>query len=173
MKVRVAVTGILLFILGLAVGVAFAKRIELSAYKDKPKKEAAKALLEEAKKQAGKGSWERIAVGRIYYLGGMKKEGQEIFDAILSRKPESSDLFRIARVYYEAGEWNRARELFDKYVAKHPKDDKGLAEVGAYYLLKGDRARAEELFDRSFRLEEEVWSTVNAAGAYLGIPPQP
>ncbi|HUP45576.1 MAG TPA: tetratricopeptide repeat protein [Thermoanaerobaculia bacterium] len=173
MRVRIAVTGILLFVLGLAVGVAFAKKIELTAYKDKPKKEAAKALLVEAERQAGKGSWERIAVGRIYYLGGMKKEGQEIFDSVLSRKPASSDLFRIARVYYEANEWSRSKELFEKYLAKHPKDDKGLAEVGAYYLLKGDRAKAEELFERSFRLEEEVWSTVNAAGAYLGVPPQP
>ena len=68
---------------------------------------------------------------------------------------------------------DRAKELFDQYIAKHPKDDKGLSEVGAYYLLKGDRAKAEELFDKSFRLEEEVWSTVNAAGAYLGLPPQP
>ena len=82
MRLRVAVTGILLFVLGLAVGVTFAKRIDLSVYKDKPKKEAAKALLEEARKQAGKGSWERIAVGRVYYLGGMKTEGQAIFDAV-------------------------------------------------------------------------------------------
>ena len=173
MRLRIAFSGVLLFVLGLAAGVAFAKRIDLGVYRGKPHKEAAKALLVEAERQAGKGSWERIAVGRVYYLGGMKKEGQAIFDSVLSRKPESSDRFRIARVYYEAGEWKRAKELFDQYVARHPKDDKGLAEVGAYYLLQKEREKAEELFDRSFRLEEEVWSTVNAAGAYLGIPPQP
>ena len=171
MRLRVALTGALLFVLGLAVGVAFAKRIDAAAYKNKSKKEAATALLEEAKRQAGKGSWERIAVGRVYYLGGMKKEGQEIFDSI--RKPESSDMFRMARVYYEAGEWDRAKKIFDDYLAKNGKDDKALAEVGAYYLLKGDRAKAEELFERSFRLEDELWSTVNAAGAYLGVPPHP
>ena len=172
MKLRIGVTAVLLFVLGLAVGVAFAKRIDTSAYKDKSKKEAAKSLLEEAKRQAGKGSWERIAVGRVYYLGGMKKEGQEIFDSVLAKRPEQSDIFRIARVYFEAGEWPRAKELFDQYVSKNKKDDKGLAEVGAYYLLKGDRAKAEELFDQSFRLEDELWATVNAAGAYLGVPPQ-
>ena len=172
MRLRIVVTVILLFVLGLAVGVVLAKRIDTSAYKDKAKKEAARALLEEAKRQAGKGSWERIAVGRVYYLGGMKKEGQEIFDSILAKKPEQSDIFRIARVYFEAGEWPRAKEMFEEYVAKNPKDDKGLAEVGAYYLLKGERAKAEELFDKSFRQQDELWSTVNAAGAYLGIPPQ-
>lgn len=172
MKSRIAVAGVPLLVLGLAVGVAFAKRIDLYVYKDKAKKEAARALLEEAKRQAGKGSWERIAVGRVYYLGGMKKEGQEIFDSILARKPEQSDIFRIARVYFEAGEWPRAKEMFEEYVRKNPKDDKGLAEVGAYYLLKGERAKAEELFDKSFRQEEELWSTVNAAGAYLGVSPQ-
>lgn len=172
MNMRAVVTAVMIFVLGLAAGVAYAKRIETSAYKGKSKKEAALALLQEAKRQAGKGSWERIAVGRIYYLSGMKKEGQEIFDSVLSRKPEASDLFRIARVYYQANEWTRAKELFEQYVAKSPKDDKGLAEIGAYYLLKGDRARAEELFEKSFRLEDELWATVNAAGAYVGIPPE-
>lgn len=102
----------------------------------------------------------------------MKAEGQEIFDSIL-KKPDSSDVFRIARVYYEAGEWAKANEMFDRYLRSNAKDDKALAEVGAYYMLKGDRATAEDLFDRSFRLESEVWSTVNAAGSYLGIQPQP
>jgi Leu/Phe-tRNA-protein transferase len=42
--------------------------------------------------------------------------------------------------------------------------------VGAYYNLHGDRAKAEELFDRSFaQASVEVWHTVNLAGSYLGV----
>ena len=55
----------------LAAQAAFAaQKIAPSQYHDKDKQEAARALLEVAKVQAGKGSWERIAIGRIYYLGG-------------------------------------------------------------------------------------------------------
>ncbi|MFP5247459.1 MAG: tetratricopeptide repeat protein, partial [Thermoanaerobaculia bacterium] len=90
----------------------------------------------------------------------------------LNKGPESSDYFRVARVYREAGEWAKAKELFDKYLKDNPKDDKGLAEVGAYYLMNGDRETAEQLFERSFKLESEMWSTVSAAAAYLGVEPQ-
>ena len=31
-----------------------------------------------------------------------------------------------------------------------------MAEIGAYYLLLGDRATAETLFDRSFKREDEL-----------------
>jgi tetratricopeptide (TPR) repeat protein len=171
MKTRLTILALLLFVFGVAVGYA-AKKADPSAYRSKSKQEAARALLEVAKVQAGKGSWERIAVGRVYYLGGMKSDGQAIFDTIMARKPESSDLFRIARVYREAGEWSKAKELFDRYVKANPKDDKGLAEVGAYYLMNGDRAGAEDLFDKSFKLESELWATVAAAGSYVGVAPQ-
>jgi tetratricopeptide (TPR) repeat protein len=172
MKVRLSILAAVLFVLGVAVGYAGARRVEPSVYRSKSKEDAAKALLEEARTQAGGGSWERIAVGRVYYLGGMKPEGQAIFDQVLSKGAESSDYFRVARVYCEAHEWPKAKEMFDKYVKQNPKDDKGLAEVGAYYLLNGDRDTAEQLFERSFKLESELWSTVNAAAAYLGVEPQ-
>ncbi|MEA2570300.1 MAG: hypothetical protein QOI24_2301 [Acidobacteriota bacterium] len=172
MKVRHVVIATLLFVLGVAIGYAGSRKVDASSYRSKSKQEAARALLEQARQQAGKGSWERIAVGRVYYLGGMKSEGQAIFDEVLSRKPESSDIFRVARVYREAGEWPKAKALFDQYVKDNPKDDKGLAEVGSYYMLNGDRAGAEELFDRSFKLEAEMWATVSAAGSYLGVAPQ-
>lgn len=172
MKHRLTLIAVLSFVLGVSAGYAKGNKVESSAFKGKSKQEAAKALLEVAKVQAGKGSWERIAVGRVYYLGGMKAEGQAIFDDILSRKHESSDTFRIARVYREAGEWPKAKAMFDDYAKQNPKDDKGLAEIGSYYLLNGDRAGAEELFSRSFGLESELWNTVSAAGAYLGIAPQ-
>lgn len=171
MKVRLAVIATLLFVFGVAVGYA-ARRVVPADYQGKSKEDAGKALLEQARAQAGRGSWERIAVGRVYYLAGMKAEGQAIFDEVLSKKPESSDFFRVARVYREAGEWPKAKELFDKYLEKNPNDDKGLAEVGAYYLMNGDREKAEQLFQRSFKLESEMWSTVSAAAGYLGVEPQ-
>jgi tetratricopeptide (TPR) repeat protein len=159
MKMRSLLLALLLFVFGVTVGFA-ARRIVPADYQGKSKEEA------------GKGSWERIAVVRVYYLAGMKSEGQAIFDKVLGKGAESSDFFRVARVYREAGEWAKAKELFDKYVEKNPGDDKGLAEVGAYYLMNGDRETAEKLFERSFKAESEMWSTVSAASAYLGVEPQ-
>lgn len=148
-------------------------RADASMYHGKDAADAGRALLDIALKQAGKGSWERIGVGRAYYLGGYKAEGQAIFDALLNGKHEDSDVYRIARVYQEAGEWERAKPLFDRYLASNPNDEKGLAEVGAYYLLHGDRAHAEQLFDRSFQVSpDELWATLAAADAYLGVKPE-
>lgn len=174
MKLRSISVAVLLFVSGTTVAFAAQKAATLpSQYRDKDKQQAARALLEVAKIQAGKGSWERIAVGRIYYLGGSKPEGQAIFDDMLAKDPEASDLFRIARIYREAGEWEQAKALFERALHENPDDSKGLAEVGTYYALRGDRAAAEALFDRSFNLEkDDVWSTVAAAGGYLGVPPQ-
>lgn len=171
MKVRLIAITTLLFVFGAGAGHA-AKRVDPPAYGAMTQPEAAKALLQHALIQAERGSWERIAVGRVYYLGGMKNEGQAIFDGVLSTDPDPSDLFRVARVYREAGEWPRAKVLFDQAIVLNPKDEKGLAEVGAYYLASGDRATAEALFDRSFKLAPEIWATVSAAGGYLGVDPQ-
>lgn len=174
MQRKLALTFAFVFTFGVAAGaVAARKGIDSSLYRSKSKKEAAEALLVVAKQQAGKGSWEQIAVGRIYYLGGMKAEGQAIFDAVTAKKPESSDWFRIGRVYREAGDWPKAQEAFDKALKMEPNDAKWLAEVGAYYLQKGDRAKAEEMFDRSFKAQDdEVWSTTAMAAGYLGVDPQ-
>ena len=172
MKLRSMVLTVVVFVVGVAVGFA-ARRIDPSTYRGKSNQEAAKALLDVAKQQAGKGSWERIGVGRVYYLGGMKAEGQAIFDSVTSKKPEAGDWFRLGRVYYQAGEWEKAQAAFDKALKMEPNNEKDLAEVGAYYMLKGDRAKAEEYFDRSFRAESgEVWATVSMAGSYLGVQPQ-
>jgi tetratricopeptide (TPR) repeat protein len=149
-----------------------AQKTPPSQYHGKDKQEAARALLETAKIQADGGSWERIAIGRIYYLSGSKPEGQAIFDDVLAHKPEAGDLFRIARVYREAGDWEQAKALFERALREEPDDSKGMAEVGSHYLMRGDRAAAEALFDRSFKLESDVWSTVAAAGSYLGVAPQ-
>lgn len=160
-----------LFCAGLGIGYA-APQKGSGLYRNSSMESAARALLALAWREADDGSWERIAVGRLYYLGGNKTNGEAIFDAILADDHDPSDEYRIARVYREAGEWNKAKPLFDRYLAESPDDEKGLAEVGAYYLLNGDRATAENLFDRSFASAEEVWATIAVAGAYLGVAPQ-
>jgi tetratricopeptide (TPR) repeat protein len=161
-----------LFVAGAGAGIAATKINNHAAYHDRAPHDAATALLEAGWLQAGKGSWERIAVGRVYYLGGEKAKGQAIFDAVLEDDPEHSDEMRIAEVYAEAGEWDRAKPLFDSSLRGKDMDETDLATIGAYYMLNGDRARAEQLFDRSFADKAEVWATVTAAGSYLGIKPQ-
>jgi tetratricopeptide (TPR) repeat protein len=139
----------------------------------KSKEEAAAALLTEAERLAGDGSWERIAVGRVYYLSGNKERGQELFDQVLAHKPEASDLFRLGRIHAEAGELDKAVEMFDRALEKAPKDDSGMVLAGAWHNIKGDRARAEELFQRAFdRSNDSFWHHVGAGGSYLGVPPR-
>lgn len=173
MKIRTAAFAGILFVSGIAVGTA-AQKAAAPAYRDKPQADAAVALLQTAKVLAGKGSWERIAVGRVYYLGGRKAEGQAIFDEVLGNDPDSSDLFRVGRVYREAGEWERAKPLFARYASENPKDETQLAEIGAYHLMNGDRAGAEAMYDRAFKAKAkpEFWALVAAAGGYLNVAPQ-
>jgi tetratricopeptide (TPR) repeat protein len=160
-----------LFVAGIGIGYA-AQKVSPSLFHGKSKEDAARALLDIARVQAGDGSWERIAIARVLYLGGHKAEGQAMLDAMLAAEHEDSDEFRIARLYREAGEWTKAKPLFDRFVANNPKDEKGLAEVGAYYLLNGDRDAAEKLFDRSFAISAENRATDGAAGPYLRDVPQ-
>jgi tetratricopeptide (TPR) repeat protein len=162
-------------IAGVAIGLAASasKKVEPVMYVDRSPKEAALGLLTVALRQAGNGSWENIAVGRVYYLMGDKDEGQAIFDRVIATKVKKDDWMRMGRVYIEAGEWDKAKTAFDKALALDPKDEANLVEVGAYYNLHGDRQTAEELFTRAFRSEpEEIWYTVNAAGSYVGVKPQ-
>jgi tetratricopeptide (TPR) repeat protein len=162
------------FVLGTAAGAYAARKVTVSPglYAGKPPAEAAANLLVAAKALAEKGSWENIAVGRIYYLSGKKPEGQAIFDAVTGAKGEPGDWLRVGRVYYEAGEWDKARPVFDKVVQLKPDDEDWLAEIGAYYLLKGDRAHGEELLTRSFQREPNgVWNALRAAAAYSKVPP--
>ena len=142
--------------------------------REKEAREAATALLEGAWALAENGSWERLAVGRAWYLGGDKAKGQQIFDAVTNdKKVESSDWFRLGRIYAEAGEWDKAKTAFDKSLALSPKDDSGMIEYGAWANLNKERAKAEELFDRAMkRNPREFWHWVNAAGSFLGVPPQ-
>ena len=131
-------------------------------------------LLEGALVLAEDGSWERIAVGRAWYLGGDKAKGQEILDGVTSgKKVEGSDWFRIGRIYAEAGEWPKATAAFDKAMAMNADDDSGSIEYGAFANVNNDRTKAEGLFRSAMQKKpKEFWHWVNAGGSYLGVKPQ-
>lgn len=76
---------------------------------------------------------------------------------ILSRI--GSDWLRIGRIYLEAGEWDKATGAFDKALAASPKDAPWMAEIGGHYNMKGDRAKAEEYFAKSFSIESDELMT--------------
>lgn len=166
------------FSLGLLGGIALAKKskqpIDPALYRGAEPEAAATALLKHARFLAEDGSWENIAVGRVYYLGGKREEGEAILAKYRdAAKPEASDLVRIARVYDEADEWEKARALFERVVALAPEDTDWIAEFGARANLRGDRARAEDLFDRAFALDSRrLGATLDAAGSYLGVGPE-
>src|SRR5262245_56700485 len=125
---RIAIV-VLPFALGCVAGLAaFAAAVRFDpAILNGDSKEVSDRLLKEAETLAGKGSWERIAVGRVHYLAGRKEQGKALFDAVLAGKPEASDYTRIAAVYAMAGEWDRAKELYDKAVALKPGSGRILA----------------------------------------------
>ena len=175
MKVKLVVVATMVVIVSLA-GIADAKKPESAVhlFAGQTAEAAADALAEVALLQAGGGSWERIRVGRVYYLSGQRSRGQAVFDAILADDPEASDWIRIGRIYYQAGDWAEAREMFEKVLEKKPQDADWLAEIGAYFNLQGDRDRAEELFARSFKEEpRNELTSAYAAGSYIGVVPNP
>ena len=171
------VFGLACFVFGAIVQTGLAQKknaFNADVFQGKEPKVAAAALLENALKLAEDGSWERIAVGRAWYLGGDKAKGQQIFDGVTSsKKVEGSDWFRIGRVYAEAGEWPKASEAFDKAMARNADDDSGSIEYGAFANLNNDRAKAEGLFRTAMQKKpKEFWHWVSAGGSYLGVKPQ-
>ena len=175
---RLVTLGFACFIAGALAqaGMAQAKKPTFTPdlIKGKSGSEAAAALLDGALVLAESGSWERIAVGRAWYLGGDKAKGQSILDQVTgSKKVESSDWFRVGRVYAEANEWDKAQAAFDRAVAMSPNDDSGMIEYAALANLHNDRAKAEALFERAFKKNpREFWHWVGAGGSYLGVKPQ-
>lgn len=162
------------FALGCVTGLAaFAAAAKFDpAVLNGDKKEVSARLLKEAETLAGKGSWERIAVGRVHYLAGRKDQGKALFDAVLAGKPEWSDYARIATVYALAGEWDKASDLYDKGIALKPGNGRMLAEAGAWHNLKGDRNKAKELFTASLTADpNDFWDRVTIAASYEGQEP--
>ena len=161
------------FGLGLMLGVAWAKKVvDESLYVGATPEAASSALLALAEEHAGRGSWERIRVARVYFLSGQPARGQAIFDEIIGTKVEASDWVRMGRVYHEVGDWESARGAFEKVIELEPDDEDWMVEIGAFYNLHGDRERAEELFRISF--EDDPTNDRNlatAAGSYVGVEP--
>lgn len=126
MRKRWIVGMVVTFVLGVLAG-AFAKKpgTDPALFAGKPPKEAAAALLTVARAQAEKGSWENIAVGRVYYLSGQKAEGQAIFDSVTSKKSEGGDWIRVGRVYYEAGSGTRRRPFSIRFSKSPPRTRTG------------------------------------------------
>jgi tetratricopeptide (TPR) repeat protein len=176
---RVVVFGLGCFLLGALAqsAAAQARRPAFSAdlFQGKDAKAAAGALLDGALQLAEGGSWERIAVGRAWYLGGDKAKGQQIFDAVTGgKKVAGSDWFRIGRTYSEAGEWDKAQAAFDRALAIDKDDDSGMIEYGALANVSNDRPKAEALFTKALQKKpRDFWHWVGAGGSYLGVRPQP
>ncbi|AXK72911.1 hypothetical protein DWG18_11910 [Lysobacter sp. TY2-98] len=170
----VAVAAAVLLVAGAAQAKGVVVKSETSMYAGKAPDAAAKALLDAAMSQTEGGSWERIGVGRVLYLGGKKSDAQTIFDQVLAGKHDAGDVYRIARVYAEAHDWAKAKPMFDQFLAMGDYDEKELSEIGAYYLLNGDRATAESYFQQAIaRDPKSTWASMRMAGAYLGVEPQP
>jgi catechol-2,3-dioxygenase len=109
------------------------------------------------------------------FNGKTKAEaGRALLDEAKSEaNKKASDWMRIGRIHLEAHEWPKAKEAFDKALSLEPKDAAWLAEIGGYYNLQGDRAKAEEMFTRSLATESgELWYTINMAGSYMGVEPR-
>jgi len=167
-------TVILPAVLGFAAGAAvFAAAMKFDpATLNGDRKEVAARLLKEAETLAGKGTWERIAVGRVHYLAGRKDQGKVIFDTVLAGKPEWTDYARIATVYAMAGEWDKAKDHYDKALALKPMAGRLLAEAGAWHQLKGDKDKAKQLFAASLSADpNDFWDRITIAAALEGQEP--
>jgi tetratricopeptide (TPR) repeat protein len=170
---RIIVVAMAFFVLGsLSSSIGAEKqKVDPATFLGKEPKAAAAALLSVAEAQAGDGSWELIGVGRLYYLSGDKAKGQTFFDKVASKGAKKNDWQRIAKVYMEAGEWDKAEPILQKVLAMDQADDYSQVLLGAFYNLKGQREKAEELFSKSLKKGDSVWSTLNAAGSYIGVQP--
>ena len=174
---RHVIVGLVCLAVGALVqaGFAQAKKPTYSPdlFKGKDAKEAATGLLDGALQLAGTGSWERIAVGRAWYLGGDKAKGQQIFDSVTGgKRVEDSDWFRVGRVYAEAREWDKAQVAFYRALATNASDDSGMIEYGAFANVNNDRAKAEALFEKAMKKKpQEFWHWVGAGASYLGVRP--
>lgn len=158
-------------------GIAQARRVtftpELIAGKTAAEKAA--AFLDGAVELSGNGSWELIAIGRAWYLGGNKDKGQALFDRVTSSEDvESSDWYRIGHVYAEAGERDKARAAFDKFGSLEGRSAKHLIEYGAALIAIGDEAAGERRFALAMeKRPRDFWGWTAVGGAYLGVVPLP
>lgn len=160
-------------ILGFGAGYAAHPRGPgIDVIRGKPDQAAGLAALAEAHALAGSGSWELLAVGRVYYISGDKAGGQAIFDRVTGAKPQGSDWERLGAIYSETGENTKAEDCFQKALAMNPKDDTGQSEVGAWYIRNGQREKGEQLIAQALQKNpDEFWHYLRAAEALLHVAP--
>jgi tetratricopeptide (TPR) repeat protein len=175
MKITVlgaVVTASLLFGAGIGVAAKY-KGTGIGVIQGKEAKEAAAAALQEAAHVANGGSFELIAVGRVYYLTGQRAQGQALFDqAAASKRASAADYERIGDVYAQAGENDKASLYYEKMLAVDPSDDSSQALVGAWYLRLGQREKGEQLLAEAMRKSPSSSEYyVRAAESLLGVPP--
>ena len=83
----VAIVASICLMLGVSIGFAAKyKGAGIDVIHGKSDKDAGLAALAEAEHLAEGGSWELIAVGRVYYLAGEKARGQALFDVLQHAK---------------------------------------------------------------------------------------
>jgi tetratricopeptide (TPR) repeat protein len=161
--------------LTLGIGIGFAAKRPtgpgMEIISGKTPKEAGMAALQEAETLAGEGTWELIAIARVYALSGDKNKGQQLIDKVLAGKNDRGDWQRIGQYYADTGNNAKAEEFFLKTLAADPKDDSGQAEIGAWYIRTGQRAKGEELLAKAFaKHPDEIWHYMRAAEGFLNVP---
>ena len=173
MKPRVvAIIAAISLMLGVSIGFAAKyKGAGIDVIRGKADQEAGLAALSEAERLANGGSWELIAIGRIYYLTGEKSRGQALFDFVAGRKPGGADFERIGDAYAEAGENDKATANFEKMLALDPADDSSEAVLGAWYIRIGQRERGEALLAAALkRRPNDSDYYIRAAESLLRVP---
>jgi tetratricopeptide (TPR) repeat protein len=160
--------------LTLGVGIGFAAKPKgpgMEIIAGKPAKDAGMAALQEAEMLAGSGTWELIAVARVYYFAGDKNKAQSLIDRVVAGKTDHGDWQRLGQYYADTGNNAKAEEFFQKALADDPKDDTGQAEIGAWYIRSGQREKGEALLAKAFaKHSDEFWHYMRAAEAFLNTP---
>jgi Flp pilus assembly protein TadD len=160
--------------LSLGVGIGMAARLAgtgISVIADKPDKEAGLAALAEAERLAGKNPSDLIAIGRVYYLSGDRARAEALFDRAVSGKPKSGKYQLMAEVYADAGDTAKAEATYGRMLALDPDEESLRAEVGAWYIRIGQRAKGEQLLAKAFQTGPHDSSLyLRAAESLLGVP---
>ena len=172
MKICSAAIAAISLTLGVGIGMAAKPTgAGISVVAGKSDREAGSAALVEAERLAGKGSWELIGIGRVYYLSGDKAKGEALFTRATSGKQTAGDYQRIAEIYAEAGDDAKAEENYGKMLVLDPADDSQRSEVGAWYIRAGQRAKGEEYLAKAFTTgPRDPSHYVRAAEGFLGVP---
>ena len=85
--------------------------------------DAGLAALAEAERLAGSGSWELIAVGRVYAEAGEPAKATDSYQKMLDLEPKDSTVLAEAGAWYlRIGNRAKGEELLAQVLKKHPND---------------------------------------------------